>query len=101
MVFPWMFEDYGELVAHARLLMRWLSMILARLYDAAPSRVISSPGGAIYEHDMYGTTLLAETASRVNGMKTWLTDEYDHNGLRVAELILKQLQSLVQLNGDL
>ena len=24
-----------------------------------------------------------ETAARTDGMRTWLTDEYEHNGLRV------------------
>lgn len=38
---------------------------------------------AVYENDMYvGKDFSLETASLIKGAKTWITSEYEHNGLR-------------------
>ncbi len=83
-VYPWMFEDYGELAP-----LREAAEILARhkwpfLYDPAALAVNEVPcAAAIYTEDMYVEREFSEeTAARVRGMRTWVTSEYDHNGLR-------------------
>lgn len=39
---------------------------------------------AVYAEDMYLERRFSEeTAGRIRGMRTWVTNEYDHNGLRV------------------
>jgi pimeloyl-ACP methyl ester carboxylesterase len=84
-VFPWMFEDYGALAplreaAEALAQQQW-----PRLYD--PERLAANEvpaAAAIYAEDMYVERALSEaTAGQVRGLRTWITSEYDHNGLRV------------------
>jgi pimeloyl-ACP methyl ester carboxylesterase len=83
-VFPWMFEDYealrplrdaAELVAHHR----W-----PQLYDETRLAENEVPvAAAIYANDMYVPRELSEeTAARVRSLRRWLTDEYEHDGLR-------------------
>ena len=83
-VYPWMFEEYGALTP-----LREAAEILAqrewpRLYD--PGRLAANEvpvAAAIYAEDMYVERVLSEeTAARIGGMRTWLTDEYEHNALR-------------------
>ena len=83
-VFPWMFEDYGSLVP-----LREAAGILAerewpRLYDEAVLEANEVPAAAmVYAQDMYvERTFSEETAARIGGMRLWLTNEYEHNGLR-------------------
>jgi pimeloyl-ACP methyl ester carboxylesterase len=83
-VYPWMFEDYGELAP-----LREAAELLAghqwpSLYDAS---VLSANdvacAAAIYTEDMYVEREFSEeTAAQVSGLRTWVTSEYDHNGLR-------------------
>jgi hypothetical protein len=79
-----MFEEYGALAP-----LREAAEILAqrewpRLYD--PGRLAANEvpvAAAIYAEDMYVERVLSEeTAARIGGLRTWLTDEYDHNALR-------------------
>jgi pimeloyl-ACP methyl ester carboxylesterase len=83
-VYPWMFEEYGALTP-----LREAAEILAqrewpRLYD--PGRLAANEvpvAAAIYAEDMYVERVLSEeTAARIGGLRTWLTDEYEHNALR-------------------
>ncbi len=83
-VFPWMFEDYGWLKPH-----REVAEILAehpwpKLYDADALRRTTVPVAAtIYVNDLYVERDFAEeTAALIPGIRTWQTDEYEHNGLR-------------------
>jgi pimeloyl-ACP methyl ester carboxylesterase len=83
-VYPWMFEDYGALAP-----LREAAGILAeqawpRLYDESALRVNEVPVAAtIYVHDLYVEREFAEETSRLTrGMRTWITDEYEHNALR-------------------
>ena len=83
-VYPWMFDDYGPLQAH-----KPAAEILAqhewpRLYDAAQLAVNEVPVAAtIYVHDLYVERAFAEeTAAGIRGLRTWITDEYVHNGIR-------------------
>jgi pimeloyl-ACP methyl ester carboxylesterase len=83
-VFPWMFEDYRELAP-----LREAAGLLAehewpRLYDADALRGCDVPcAAAVYADDAYVDRAFSEeTARLVPGMRYWLTNEYEHNGLR-------------------
>ena len=83
-VFPWMFEDYGALAP-----LREAAELLAehewpRLYDEERLAANEVPAAAaIYADDLYVERVFSEeTAVRIRGLRPWVTNEYDHNGLR-------------------
>jgi pimeloyl-ACP methyl ester carboxylesterase len=83
-VFPWMFEDYGSLrplKEAADILARWE---WPRMYDPERLSQCEVPAAAaIYANDMYvERSFSEETAAGIPTMRTWLTDEFEHNGLR-------------------
>jgi hypothetical protein len=98
-VYPWMFEDYGALAP-----LREAAEILAahdwpRLYD--PDRLAANEvpaAAAIYAEDPYVERAFSEeTAARTRGLRPWVTNEYDHNGLRAdGERIVSRLIDLVR-----
>jgi len=98
-VFSWMFDDYGALSP-----LKEAAEILAEhrwpnLYDAATLAVNEVPAAAaIYVNDMYVERELSEeTARAIRGLRTWITDEYDHNGLRAdGERVLGRLIDLAR-----
>jgi pimeloyl-ACP methyl ester carboxylesterase len=84
-VYSWMFEDYAALRP-----LREAADVLAqhawpRLYDEDQLRQNEVPAAAaIYANDMYvDRELSEETASLVGNLRPWLTNEYEHDGLRV------------------
>ena len=98
-VYRWMFDDYRALGSH-----KAAAEILAehewpRVYDAAQLAVNEVPVAAtIYVHDLYVERAFAEeTAAAIRGLRTWITDEYVHNGLRAdGERVLGRLIDLVR-----
>ena len=98
-VYPWMFEDYGELTP-----LREAADMLAdhpwpRLYDESALRVNEVPVAAtIYVHDLYVEREFAEETARLTrGMRTWITDEYEHNALRAdGDRVLNRLLDLAR-----
>ena len=97
MIYPWMFDDYpelrplrdvAELLAHDE---RWPA-----LYDPAQLARNTVPGAAaIYAEDMYVPRALSEqTAAAINGLKVWLTNEFEHNGLRSSDKVFERLLAL-------
>jgi pimeloyl-ACP methyl ester carboxylesterase len=84
-VFPWMFEEYGALAPLREAAEGLAQREWPRLYD--PERLAANEvpaAAAIYAEDMYVERTLSEaTAASIRGLRTWLTSEYDHNGLRV------------------
>ena len=98
-VFPWMFEEYGALAP-----LREAAQILAahrwpRLYDADQLRANEVPvAAAIYAEDMYVERAFSEeTAAHIRGLRPWITNEYEHNGLRAdGERILGRLIDLTR-----
>jgi len=83
-VFPGMFEEYGAIAP-----LREAAELLAerdwpRLYDADRLAANEVPAAAaIYVDDMYvERSFSEETAALVRGLKPWITNEYEHNGLR-------------------
>lgn len=85
MIYPWMFEEYRRLRP-----LREAAEILARdedwspLYDKAVLNDNAVPAVAVvYVNDMYVDRRFSEpAAAEIRGLRTWITDEYEHNGLR-------------------
>lgn len=84
-VFSWMFEEYRALAP-----MREAAHLLAdwpwpRLYDASVLRNNQVPAAAaIFADDAYVERRFSEeTAETVRGLRPWITNEYEHNALRV------------------
>jgi len=85
MIYPWMFEDWGVLRP-----LREAAELLAvkndwpALYD--PERLARNEvpvAAAVYHDDVYVPVELSlDTAARVPNVRTWITNEYEHNGLR-------------------
>ncbi|MEZ4675582.1 MAG: alpha/beta fold hydrolase [Caldilineaceae bacterium] len=99
MIYPWMFTDYPQLQP-----MRAAAALLAaytdwpQLYDLAQLRKNRVPcAAAVYYDDMYvERSYSEETAREICGIKLWITNQYDHNGLRAdGEAILNRLLALV------
>jgi hypothetical protein len=102
MVYPWMFDEYRYLRP-----LKGAAEILAtydgwpRLYDKSVLQANSVPCAAvIYYNDMHvERTLSEETARDIRGIKLWVTNEYEHNGLRAdGEKVLGRL--LDMLHGE-
>ncbi len=97
MIYPWMFEDYAALRP-----LREVAEILAReerwpvLYDRARlARNTVPAAAAIYAEDMYVPRAPSEeTAAAIGGMKAWLTNQYEHNGLRADVAVFERLLAL-------
>ena len=98
-VYPWMFEDYGALAP-----LREAAQLLAerewpRLYDPDVLARNEVPvAAAIYAEDMYVERGFSEeTAAIIRGARAWITNEYEHNGLRVdGERVLGRLIDLAR-----
>jgi pimeloyl-ACP methyl ester carboxylesterase len=100
MIYPWLFEEDSALLP-----LREASEILARhddwprLYDAERLRDNQVPvAAAIYADDMYvERTFSEETAQAIGNCRYWLTNEFQHNGLRAnGETVLGRLIELVR-----
>jgi pimeloyl-ACP methyl ester carboxylesterase len=98
-IFPWMFEDYGDLRSH-----RGAADFLAErrwpnLYDAGRLAHNEVPAAAtIYVDDLYVERAFAEeTARAIRGLRPWITNEFEHNGLRAdGERVLGRLIDLAR-----
>jgi hypothetical protein len=94
-----MFEDYGALRSH-----RDAAMLLAehpwpRMFDADRLAANEVPVAAtIYVNDLYVERTFAEqTAETIRGLRPWITNEFEHNGLRAdGERVLGRLIDLVR-----
>jgi pimeloyl-ACP methyl ester carboxylesterase len=98
-VYPWMFEDYSALAP-----LREAAEILAnvewpRLYDPEQLLANEVPAAAVvYAEDMYVERAFSEeTAAKVRGLRPWVTNEYQHDGLRAdGDRILGRLIDLAR-----
>ncbi len=98
-VFPWMFEDYGLLRAHREAANLIAEHVWPHLYDADQLARNEVPVAAtIYVDDLYVERAFAEeTAAAVRGLRPWVTNEYQHNGLRAdGERVLGRLIDLAR-----
>jgi pimeloyl-ACP methyl ester carboxylesterase len=83
-VFPWMFEEYAALTPLREAAEALAGHAWPRLYDPEQLAVNAVPvAAAVYAEDLYVERAFAEeTAAATRGMRIWLTNEYEHNGLR-------------------
>lgn len=96
-VFPWVFDDYSAL--HP---LKEAAEILAahewpKLCDPEVLKNNEVPAAAaIWVEDAYvESSFSIRTAGQVKGLRPWITNEYEHNGLRVAgDHVLDRLMSL-------
>jgi len=98
MVYSWMFEAYGALAP-----LREAAELLAahewpRLYDGERLEANDVPvAAAVYAEDMYVERVFSEeTAARIKGLRIWLTNEFEHDGLRKDERVLDRLIDLAR-----
>lgn len=99
MVYPWMFEDYARLQP-----LREAAALLAaksdwpQLYDVDRLRRNEVPVvAAIYYDDMYVERAFSEaTAATIRGLRPWVTNEYEHDGLRADERVLDRLIGMLR-----
>jgi pimeloyl-ACP methyl ester carboxylesterase len=83
-VYPWMLEEYGELQPLAEAARILAEHEWPQLYDLARLQQNGVPAAAaIYAEDMYVEREFSEeTAAVIRGLRPWLTNEYEHDGLR-------------------
>jgi len=100
MIYPWMFEEYQGLNplqdAAARLAAEedWPSLYNMEALGRNPVPCAA----AIYYDDMYVPRQFSEeTAATIRGLRTWVTNEFEHNGLRAnGEALLDRLLTLAR-----
>jgi len=100
MVYSWMFDEYSCLrpLKHAAQLLAEYSD-WPEIYNVDSLRQNTVPCAAsIYYNDMYVDRQFAEeTARTISGIKVWITNEFEHDGLRVeGEKVLEHLLALLQ-----
>jgi pimeloyl-ACP methyl ester carboxylesterase len=103
MIYPWMFDELGGLRP-----MKEAAEILAsydgwpRLYDVDVLKNNRVPcAAAIYYNDMYVERAFSEeTAQSVRGIKVWITNEFEHNGLRAdGKAVLGRLFDMLHIQA--
>ncbi len=100
MIYPWMFDEYGQLQplkAAAEIIADFEGWPM--LYDVARLSQNSVPtAAAVYFDDMYvHREFSEETARIVPNLKLWITNQYEHNGLRAdGEVIVDRLLKMVR-----
>ena len=92
-IYPWMFDEMAALqpfrdAAHLLADRAW-----GPLYDPEALAANEVPtAAAVYADDMYVPRVFSEeTAGRIRGLRMWLTNEYEHDGLahpRVLERLI-------------
>ena len=98
-VYPWMFEEFGSLRPLREAADRLAEHEWPRLYDVERLRHNDVPAAAaIYADDLYVERAFSEeTAAEVCGLRAWVTNEYEHNGLRAdGERVLGTLIDLAR-----
>lgn len=102
MMYPWMFEEIRSLRPF-----REVACKLAErggyppLYDAARLAANEVPvAAAVYHDDMFvDAGLSLDTAARVGNLQVWVTNEYQHDGLRQSASVLRHLLEDIRLRG--
>jgi pimeloyl-ACP methyl ester carboxylesterase len=102
MIYPWMVENDPVLAPLAE-----AAEILAHrdwpaLYDAERLRANEVPAAAaVYYDDMYVPQKFSvPTARAIRGLRPWITNEYEHDGLRVSDgKVLDRLIAFVRGNA--
>jgi pimeloyl-ACP methyl ester carboxylesterase len=98
-IYPWMLEAYGELRPLAESAEILAGHEWPDLYDVERLRANEVPvAAAIYAEDLYVEREFSEeTAATIRGLRAWVTNQYEHDGLRAeGERVLGRLIDLVQ-----
>ncbi len=98
-VFPWMWEEYAALRPQRRAAEILAEHPWPRLYDESVLRRNEvSVAATIYVNDLYVERAFAEeTGAAIRGLRPWITDEFEHNGIRAdGERVLGRLIDLVR-----
>ncbi|MBA2536886.1 MAG: alpha/beta fold hydrolase [Actinobacteria bacterium] len=98
-VYPWMLEEYGALHPLAEAARILADHDWPPLYDPECLRANDVPAAAaIYTEDMYVERAFSEeTAAAIRGLQPWVTDEYEHDGLRAdGKRVLGRLLDLLR-----
>jgi pimeloyl-ACP methyl ester carboxylesterase len=98
-IFPWMFSDHRALAPLAEAAKLLAEREWPALYDLDRLRGNEVPAAAIiYAEDAYVPRDFSErTAAEVRGLRHWLTNEYEHDGLRRdGERVLGRLLDLAR-----
>jgi len=98
-VFPWMWEDLALLRPQREVAELLANHPWPRLYD--PERLARNEvpvAATIYVDDVYvERTFAEETAAAVRGLRPWITNVFQHNGLRAdGERVLGRLIDMVR-----
>nr|WP_298415904.1 alpha/beta fold hydrolase [uncultured Halomonas sp.] len=99
MIYPWMFEEISALKPFREAVEALAHRPLSKpFYDRARLARNRVPvAAAIYFDDMYvDVELSLQTVEAVDNLTYWLTNEYQHDGLRQDPKVFEKLQSLVQ-----
>ncbi len=102
MMYPWMFEEIRVL----RPFQAAVEVLAKRtewstLYDLDRLAANEVPvAAAVYFDDMYvDSGLQLETAARVGNVQPWVTNEYEHDGLRLSDRVFSRLTELIRSVG--
>jgi pimeloyl-ACP methyl ester carboxylesterase len=102
MMFPWMFEEIRSLKPFRA----GVEALAAReawseLYDHARLAANQVPVAAVvYHDDLYvDAGLSLDTAAEVGNLTHWVTNEYEHDGIRQSGEVFKRLVKLVKERG--
>jgi pimeloyl-ACP methyl ester carboxylesterase len=98
-VYPWMLEEYSELRPLAESAEILAGHEWPDLYDVDRLRANEVPvAAAVYAEDLYVEREFSEeTAATIQGLRPWVTNQYEHDGLRAeGERVLGRLMDLVQ-----
>ena len=102
MIYPWMFEEIRSLRPF-----REAAEALARfngfepLYDIGRLEANEVPvAAAVYFDDMYvDAGLSLDTARQVANTQSWVTNEFEHDGVRQSSAVLSRLMQMVRDRG--
>ena len=85
-VFPWMGQDFGALAPLSEAADILAKHEWPRLYDAEVLRHNEVPAAAaVYWDDLYvESTFSLRTAATIRGLRPWITNEFEHGGLRMS-----------------
>lgn len=100
MIYPWIFEEYQGLRPLQEAGQRLAAVEdWPALYDVARLRENQVPcAAAVYYDDIYVPRIYSEeTAATIRGMRVWITNEFEHNGLRAdGERLLARLLAMAR-----
>ncbi|PZU90015.1 MAG: proline iminopeptidase [Shinella sp.] len=102
MMFSWMFDEIRSLRPfRAGALALAAREEYSSLYD--PARLASNEvpvAAAVYFDDMYvDAGLSLDTASRVGNLESWVTNEFEHDGVRQSPRVFRRLVDMVKERG--